>query len=97
MTTKTLYKFTRQDGGVTVSITPPPNNQEYTELFRIIADEDKMLTKDKVNFVSCVDTDSSEGWYEVLYDFENDKPLENMSSDIIEKAKAYDIIMGVEE
>lgn len=96
MTTKTLYKFKRQNGGVTISITPP-DNTEYTTLLRLIADEHKMLTKDGANFVSCVDTDVSDDWYEVLYDFENIKPLENISSDIIEKAKAYDIIMGVEE
>lgn len=95
MTIKTLYKFTRQDGGITISLNPP--EQEYTTLLRLISDEGKMLTKDSINFSFCIDTDSSEGWYEVLYDFENDKPLENISSDIIEKAKAYDIIMGVSE
>lgn len=95
MTIKTLYKFTRQDGGITISLNPP--EQEYTTLLRLISDEGKMLTKDSINFSFCIDTSSSKGWYEVLYDFENDKPLESISSDIIEKAKAYDIIMGVEE
>lgn len=95
MLIKTLYKFTRQDGGITISLNP--SEQEYTTLLRLISDEGKMLTKDSINFSSCVDTVSSEGWYEVLYDFENDKPLENIPSDIIEKAKAYDIIMGVSE
>lgn len=95
MITKTLYKFTRPDGGTTISPNPP--EQEYTTLLRLIPDEGKMLTKDNINFVACVDTDSPEGWYEVLYDFENIKPLENIPSNIIEKAKAYDIIMGVEE
>lgn len=95
MTTKTLYKFTRPDGGTTISPNLP--EQEYTTLLRLIPDEGKMLTKDNINFVACVDIDSSEGWYEVLYDFENAEPLENISLDIIEKAKAYDIIMGVSE
>ena len=96
MTTKNLYKSIRPDGGITVSITPP-DSQEYTELFRLIADEGKMITKDGIIFVSCTDTTSPEEWYEVLYDFENEKSIQNITSDIIEKAKAYDELMGVKQ
>lgn len=63
MEIKTLYRFTRPDGGITVS--PEKPDSEYTEMFRLIADEGKLLTQDGENMTSCVDTDSTEGWYEV--------------------------------
>ena len=59
----TLYKFIRPDDGVTVSPNKPKG--EYTEMVRLIADEGKILTLDGVNFTSCTDVVSEEGWYEV--------------------------------
>lgn len=58
-----LYKYKRADGGITVSPSVPEG--EYTEMVRLVADEHKLLAKDGENFTSCVDTDTSEGWYEV--------------------------------
>ena len=58
-----LYKYKRADGGITVSPSVPEG--EYTEMVRLVADEHKLLTKDGENFTSCVDTNTSEGWYEV--------------------------------
>lgn len=58
-----LYRYIREDGGVTVSTNIP--DCEYTEKYRLVADEEKMLTLDGENLYSCVDTDSTEGWYEV--------------------------------
>ena len=63
MEIKTLYKYTRPDGGTTVSTVKPDG--EYTETFRLIADEGKLLTQDGENMTSCVDTDTVEGWREV--------------------------------
>lgn len=63
MEIKTLYKYTRIDGGISVSPVIP--DVEYAEMFRLIADDGKLLTKDGENMTSCVDTDSTEGWYEV--------------------------------
>lgn len=57
-----IYKHIRSDGGMTV--TPNCPEGEYTELFRIIADEGKAVTKDGVNLYSVIDTDSAEGYYE---------------------------------
>lgn len=62
-----LYKFNREDGGVTVSLTKP--EQEYTQMYRIVAEEGKLLTKDGDFLVSVIDVDSTDGWYEV------DKPV----------------------
>mgnify|MGYP006976607631 CR=1 FL=1 len=63
MQTINLYKYHRADGGVTVSPNKPES--EYTEMYRLVADEGKALTKDNENFTLCIDTDSTEGWYEV--------------------------------
>lgn len=69
-----LYKYTRPDGGVTVSPNKPDG--KYTEMVRLIADEGKVLTLDGVNFTSCTDVVSEEGWYEVDEpEDEAEKPL----------------------
>lgn len=61
MTDITLYKFTRDDGGVTVS--PDKPQGEYTTLHRLIADEGMTLQKGDVK-ACCIDTDSADGWNE---------------------------------
>ena len=63
MQTITLYKYTREDGGVTVS--PAKPDGEYAEKYRLVADEGKMLTQDGENLYPCVDVESVDGWYEV--------------------------------
>lgn len=60
---KELYCYEREEGKVTVSTEKP--DCEYSLRFRLIADEDKELTKDGENFTTCIDVDSTEGWYEV--------------------------------
>ena len=66
-----LYEYIREDGGTTVSPIKP--DCEYTEANRLIADEGKLLTKNGVDLTPCVDTDNTEGWYEV------DEPVEKTS------------------
>ena len=63
MQTITLYRYNRADGGVTISPVKPDG--EYTKMVRLVADEGKVLTKDGVNFTTCTDVESAEGWYEV--------------------------------
>lgn len=63
MQTITLYRYTREDGGVTVS--PEKPTGEYTTLYRLVADEGKALTQDGETFTPCVDVDDVGGWYEV--------------------------------
>ena len=60
----TLYRYNRENGGVTVSPVKP--DTEYTEMVRLVADEGNVLTQDGENFTSCIDTDTAEGWYEVV-------------------------------
>lgn len=62
MQTITLYRYTRPDGGVTVSPIKP--NVKYTEMVRLIADEGKILT-DGTNTTMCIDVSSAEGWTEI--------------------------------
>ena len=61
----TLYRVTRSDGGI--DITPNKPNSEYTETYRLIADEGKALT-DGSNYYSCIDTDNPDKYIEVAED-----------------------------
>ena len=58
-----LYKYSRPDGGVTVSTIEP--TCEYTRMIRLVADEGKALTLDGVSFSVSSDVNSTDGWYEV--------------------------------
>lgn len=58
-----LYRYTRLNGGITVSPIKLEDTN-YTELYRLIADEGKVLVKDDV-MTSCTDVDTTEGWTEI--------------------------------
>lgn len=77
MITKTLYRYEREPGCVTVS-TEQPTNVEYTEIYRLIADEGKVLTKGNI-VTNCVDTDNTTGWTEIDEIIEN--PDEEITGD----------------
>lgn len=79
-----LYRYTRPDGGVTVSTVKP--DTEYTELTRLVAGEGMVLT-DGTTVTSCTDTDNPGAWNEV-------EDTEITESETEAKAKAYDILMG---
>lgn len=57
-----LYKYTREDGGVTVSPIKP--DTEYTEMLRLVADEGKVLVNGDIT-TTCTDVESAEGWEEI--------------------------------
>lgn len=63
MQTIVLYRYERDSGGVTVSPVKP--DVEHSELYRLIADEGKVLTMDGDNLFPCVDVESVAGWREV--------------------------------
>lgn len=63
MEVKTLYKYTRENGAITVSPIQP--KCAYTEMFRLISGGDKLLTKDGITLYSSIDVDFVDGWYEV--------------------------------
>lgn len=56
-----LYKYIRPDGGTTVTPTKP--ECEYTERYRLIADEDKVLVNGSV-ITACIDVSTIEDWTE---------------------------------
>ena len=62
MQTIPLYRYTRPDGGVTVSTVKP--DTEYTELTRLVADEGYILTNGETT-TTCTDTDNPSLWYEI--------------------------------
>ena len=63
MEIKPLYRFLRDDGGVTESLNKP-DGAEYTTRFRLIASDEKLLT-DGTTETFCIDVDSTDGWTEI--------------------------------
>lgn len=76
MQTITLYKYKRADGGTTVSPTKPSG--EYTGMYRLVADEGKVLTNGEIT-ATCADVESIEGWSEI------DEPKEESTDGTIAK------------
>ena len=62
MQTIALYKYQREDGGVTVSPIKP--DVEYTEMHRLVADEGKVLTNGET-LTTYADVESVDGWSEI--------------------------------
>ena len=63
MEIKPLYRFLREDGGVTES-PDKPDGTEYTTRCRLIASDGKLLTNEDME-TYCIDVDSTDGWYEI--------------------------------
>lgn len=77
----TLYRYKRTDGGVTISPVQP--DEEYTVLYRLVAEDGYTLTDGNTTAV-CVDTDKPDVWKEIV----------EVTDEITAKAKAYDILTG---
>lgn len=60
----TLYRYNRPDGGVTTSPVKP--DCDYTEKFRLVADEGMELVKGDIR-TTCIDTDDADGWEDVEF------------------------------
>lgn len=87
-----LYRYIRPDGGVTVSTIQP--EVEYVALYRLIADEGMILT-DGVVVTSCVDTNDTSVWSEIINaQNENIQNGAEINAEILAKARAYDALMG---
>lgn len=87
MQIKKLYKYEREGGGITISPNKPEG--EYIEMYRLIADEGKMLT-DGVNICPCADVESVDGWEEIG----GEAPEEIVPPGEISDTEALKIIMG---
>lgn len=86
MQTIPLYKYEREGGGVTVSPIMPETT-EYTEMYRLVADEGKILTNGEIQ-TSCADVETIDGWEEI------DNPEENATEQDLYNALAE---LGVTE
>lgn len=60
MQTITLYRYTRENGGVTVTPVVKPDC-EYTEKVRLVADVGKRLVLPDGTYALCIDLDTAEG------------------------------------
>lgn len=60
MQAKELYRYSREDGGITVSPTQPMDT-EYEACYRLIADEGSAITNGEV-ITECIDVDDVTGW-----------------------------------
>ena len=73
-----LYRYSRPDGGTTVSTIKP--DSEYSELVRLVADDGMALT-DGNSVTICVDTENAEAWTEIPNPGENYDPDEATDAD----------------
>jgi hypothetical protein len=73
MQTIELYRYIREDSGVTVSVTKP--DSDYTTTYRLIADEGFILANGET-LTYCIDTDTPSYWTEA----EDDTPIEEPSN-----------------
>ena len=62
MKTVKLYRYRLEGGGIAVSPCEP--QCEHDTLFRLVADEGKMLTNGH-EFAMCIDTEKANEWVEV--------------------------------
>lgn len=84
MQTITLYRYTRPDGGVTVSPEQPDEGTSYELRYRLIADEGHSLTNGEV-FTQCTDTATPDAWQEVA---------DGDDTDEISDTAALNILLG---
>lgn len=81
-----LYRYTRPDGGVTVSTVRPEG--EYTPMTRLVADEGYTLT-DGTTTTSCTDTATPEAWKEIP-DPEGQTPEEKYDALVAALSEVYE-------
>ena len=61
MQIKPLYKYSRTDGGTTITSIQP--DVAYTQLYRLVAEDGGEITNGEIT-TTCIDVESYEGWYD---------------------------------
>lgn len=79
MEIKTLYRYEREKDKISISPEKPDN--DYTTLYRMVADEGMLLTQDGIKLCSVIDVESTEKWYEVPKSTETDELIEEENLD----------------
>lgn len=80
MQTIPLYKYYREDGGVTVS--PQKPECEYTQMYRVVADEGKLLKLPDGVVTTNADVDSVEGITEGSFAADSETTVEERLDEI---------------
>lgn len=62
MQIKPLYKYSRTEGGIT--ITPIQPDVAYTQLYRLVAEDGSEITNGEIT-TTCIDVESYDGWHDV--------------------------------
>lgn len=91
MTVKTLYVYTRPDGGTDISPIVPEEGMAYETRHRLIADEGKILTDGKLS-AYVIDTNNPDAWTEK----DDDGSADSDGEEEITAAEALRIITGEE-
>ena len=73
MQIKPLYKYTRIDGGIT--ITPIQPDVAYTQLYRLVAEDSGEITNGEIT-TTCIDVESYDGWHDVDDEITDTEALE---------------------
>ena len=64
MTPNKLYRYL-DDMGRTINSPIEPKDKEYSLRIRLVAGKGMVLSNDGINFCTCIDIDSVDGWYEI--------------------------------
>lgn len=76
MKRKTLYRYIREDGGVTVSLVKP-EDREYTKRYRLIAEDGMAITNGEI-ITEVIDVESYKGWTDCEKEAEEYEPEEGV-------------------
>lgn len=89
MQTITLYRYTREGGGVTTSPIAPPDGTLYDLCYRLLADDGKAIT-DGTTVAACIDVSAPDGLTEI------DDPGESSDEATADDYRAALAEMGVQ-
>ena len=89
MKKKTLYRTKNSNGEVIVSPEKPADSS-FTKSYRLIADEDKVIT-DGVNNFYCIDTDEPDKYTEI------DEPEEESEEEVMDEEESEEEVIDEEE
>ena len=69
-----LYKYQRHDGGFDIGPNQP-QDRDYTQMYRLVAEVGKLLTDGTDFKTPCIDVEDTAGWYEVDDTSEDDEEI----------------------
>ena len=73
MQIKPLYKYSRTDGGTT--ITPIQPDVAYTQQYRLVAEDGSEITNGEIT-TTCIDVESYDGWHDINVEITDTEALQ---------------------